>query len=93
MRASTGDPLVPAGTLMQFDRLEPGELITLLLAAIAGGSLYAIVVTSLAPKLAMAPNTRVALAMVARGEAPLGIVYTTDANGGEILWRSPAALR
>src|SRR5215475_12000856 len=31
---------------MQFDRLEPGELITLMLAAIAGGSLYAIVVTS-----------------------------------------------
>jgi molybdate transport system substrate-binding protein len=34
-----------------------------------------------APKLAMAAHTRVALAMVARGEAPLGIVYTTDANG------------
>jgi molybdate transport system substrate-binding protein len=34
-----------------------------------------------APKLAMAVNTRVALTMVARGEAPLGIVYTTDANG------------
>ena len=34
-----------------------------------------------APKLAMAINTRVALTMVARGEAPLGIVYTTDANG------------
>ena len=34
-----------------------------------------------APKLAMAAHTRVALTMVARGEAPLGIVYTTDANG------------
>jgi molybdate transport system substrate-binding protein len=34
-----------------------------------------------APKLAMAINTRAALVMVARGEAPLGIVYTTDANG------------
>src|SRR5262245_24419880 len=34
-----------------------------------------------APKLAMAPNTRVALTIVARGDAPLGIVYTTDANG------------
>src|SRR5262249_18764859 len=34
-----------------------------------------------APKLAMAINTRIALTMVARGEAPLGIVYITDANG------------
>src|SRR5262245_12667183 len=33
------------------------------------------------PKLAMTINTRVALTMVARGEAPLGIVYVTDANG------------
>ena len=29
----------------------------------------------------MAINTRVALTMVACGEAPLGIVYVTDANG------------
>src|SRR5262249_54454667 len=34
-----------------------------------------------ASKLVMAVNTRVALTMVARGEALLGIVYTTDANG------------
>src|SRR5215475_1857581 len=34
-----------------------------------------------APKLAMASNTRVALKWVAGGAAPLGIVYTTDANG------------
>src|SRR5262249_49252734 len=34
-----------------------------------------------APKLAMVVNTRVALTMVARGEASLGIVYTTDATG------------
>ena len=34
---------------------------------------------SVAGKLAPAENVRVALAYVARGEAPLGIVYTTDA--------------
>lgn len=33
----------------------------------------------LAPRLARADNTRAALALVERGEAPLGIVYATDA--------------
>ena len=33
-----------------------------------------------APKFAMAPNVRVALTAVARGEVPLGIVYATDAK-------------
>ena len=33
-----------------------------------------------APKFAMAPHVRVALTAVARGEAPLGIVYATDAK-------------
>jgi len=33
-----------------------------------------------APKFAMAENARVALTLVARGEAPLGIVYETDAK-------------
>lgn len=33
-----------------------------------------------APKVAGAENVRVALAYVARGETPLGIVYATDAN-------------
>lgn len=35
---------------------------------------------SVQPKLAMVENARVALALVARGEAPLGIVYETDAQ-------------
>jgi molybdate transport system substrate-binding protein len=36
--------------------------------------------TSVERKLAMAENVRAALALVARGEAPLGIVYETDAR-------------
>jgi len=32
------------------------------------------------PKMAMAANVRAALVLVARGEAPLGIVYATDAK-------------
>lgn len=31
------------------------------------------------PKIAAAPNVRVALALVERGEAPMGVVYATDA--------------
>ena len=32
------------------------------------------------PKMVMAENVRLALGLVARGEAPLGIVYETDAK-------------
>ena len=35
---------------------------------------------AVAPKMAMTSNVRAALVLVARGEAPLGIVYSTDAN-------------
>jgi len=36
--------------------------------------------TAAEPRLAMAENVRAALVLVARGEAPLGIVYETDAK-------------
>ncbi len=45
------------------------------------------------PKLAMAENVRAALVLVARGEAPLGIVYKTDADadpGVKIVGSFPA---
>ncbi|MFG6137881.1 molybdate ABC transporter substrate-binding protein [Halomonas sp. B23F22_10] len=38
---------------------------------------------ALAPRLARADNVRAALALVERGEAPLGIVYRTDALASE----------
>ncbi len=36
-----------------------------------------------APKVAQADNVRAALALVATGEAPLGIVYRTDADADD----------
>lgn len=49
--------------------------------------------TNAAPKMAMTENVRAALALVARGEAPLGIVYETDAKiepGVKIVGHFPA---
>lgn len=48
---------------------------------------------SVEPKMAMAANVRAALILVARGEAPLGIVYSTDAKvepGVKIVGTFPA---
>jgi molybdate transport system substrate-binding protein len=50
--------------------------------------------TSVAPKVAAAENVRAALALVSRGEAPLGIVYATDARaapGVRIVGTFPAS--
>ncbi|MDT8895715.1 molybdate ABC transporter substrate-binding protein [Halomonas sp. I1] len=38
---------------------------------------------TLAPRLARAANVRAALALVERGEAPLGVVYSTDARASD----------
>jgi molybdate transport system substrate-binding protein len=49
---------------------------------------------ALAPRLARADNVRSALQLVERGEAPLGIVYATDAAAGQgvkVLATFPAA--
>ena len=50
--------------------------------------------TAAEPKLAQAENVRAALAYVARGETPLGIVYETDAHvepGVKIIGVFPAS--
>jgi molybdate transport system substrate-binding protein len=49
---------------------------------------------SVQDKVANAENVRTALALVARGEAPLGVVYTTDAladHGVRIVGTFPPA--
>ena len=49
----------------------------------------------LAPRLAEAENVRAALAFVARGEAPLGLVYASDATAEprvKVVYRVPPEL-
>lgn len=48
---------------------------------------------ALLPHLAETDNVRAALALVARGEAPLGIVYASDARASDavsVIWNVPA---
>lgn len=73
------------------DRLGSGRLAMALVNAVPAGIYGKAALTALgqwaaiAPKLAQTDNVRAALALVATGEAPFGIVYATDAaasNGG-----------
>ena len=57
-----------------------------------GGAQKLGVWAAVAGKVAQAENVRAALALVSRGEAPLGIVYQTDANAeseGEVVGTFP----
>lgn len=62
-------------------RLATGEVETVPAGRYAKAALTQLGVwDSIAPRIAGAENVRAALAFVARGEAPLGIVYATDAR-------------
>jgi molybdate transport system substrate-binding protein len=61
-------------------KLATGEVATVPVGRYAKAALQKLALWSVvAPHLAMTDNVRAALAFVARGEAPLGIVYATDA--------------
>ena len=61
-------------------RLATGEVETVPVGRYAKASLTKLGLwDAVEPRLAMTPDVRTALAFVARGEAPLGIVYATDA--------------
>ena len=68
------------------ERLGEGRLAMALVEAVPAGVYGRQALTSaglwdgLAPRVAQAENVRAALALVARGEAPLGIAYATDAR-------------
>ncbi|SEP72436.1 molybdate ABC transporter substrate-binding protein [Thalassovita taeanensis] len=65
--------------------LGPGKLAMALIDAVPAGIYGKAALThlglwnSIAPQVAQTDNVRAALALVARGEAPMGIVYATDA--------------
>lgn len=79
LRIETGFPL--AAALGPGGRLAVGDFAAVPAGRYARAALESLGVwPSVAGRLAQAENVRVALALVARGEAPLGIVYATDAR-------------
>ncbi|MEM9761653.1 MAG: molybdate ABC transporter substrate-binding protein [Pseudomonadota bacterium] len=78
--------LTPKNAPMVFDRLGEGRLAMALVEAVPAGIYGKAALESLglwprlARQVAQTDNVRAALALVARGEAPLGIVYATDAR-------------
>lgn len=72
--SAIGDAIGPAG------RIATGEVASVPAGRYAKAALQALGLWALAePRLAQGENVRAALSFVARGEAPLGIVYATDA--------------
>jgi molybdate transport system substrate-binding protein len=87
--APTGDPRIAnaielstlAAQLAPGERIAVGDPDHVPAGRYARASLQALGLwATLEPRLARADNVRAALALVARGEAPLGIVYATDAS-------------
>lgn len=82
-RGSPQIALEPGATLDT--RLDEGRIAMALVDAVPAGIYGKAALTALgawdalAPRVAQADNVRAALALVARGEAPYGIVYATDA--------------
>ncbi|MFZ4534130.1 MAG: molybdate ABC transporter substrate-binding protein, partial [Alsobacter sp.] len=70
-----------SGALGPTGRLATGEVASVPAGRYAKAALQSLGLWTLAePRLAQSENVRAALSFVARGEAPLGIVYTTDAS-------------
>lgn len=82
-------PVVLDGSLDLAGMLDGGRLSMALVDAVPAGIYGKAALTSLglwervAPLVAQSDNVRAALAFVARGEAPLGIVYATDAAASD----------
>lgn len=81
-----GDPVVIGPDLPLTQMLGDGRLAMALVNAVPAGQYGKAALQALrlwdavAPQVAQADNVRAALALVALGEAPLGIVYATDAR-------------